>query len=217
MVGSISEGTVADQLRVAIVNAEFSPGERLVELQLAERFGVGRAVVRSALAELEKEGLIGREANRGATVRRLTVEEAIQINEARAVLEALIAERAARVATSAERKELRRIVGQMQKVVGAGRFLEYSELNGLLHRRLREISRHEVARDLVENLRNRAAHHQFRLALMPNRPAESLRQHEAIVEAVVNGDEAGAALAMKDHLASVIEVLRHWAEHSGPV
>lgn len=217
MVDSMSEGTVTDRLRDAVISAEFSPGERLMELQLAERFGVGRAAVRSALVELEKEGLIGREANRGATVRRLTLDEAIQITEARSVLEALIAARAAREATRDERDELQRIVDQMHKVVAAERFLEYSDLNGLLHRQLREISRHDVARDLVENLRNRAAHHQFRLALMPNRPAESLRQHQAIVDAVVRGDEAGAAKAMTDHLASVVDVLRRWAEHSVPV
>ena len=62
----------------------------------------------------------------------------------------------------------------------------------------------------MANLRNRAAHHQFRLALVPGRAAESLAQHRAIVEAVTSGDGPAAEAAMRAHLASVIDVLRQW-------
>ena len=88
----------------------------------------------------------------------------------------------------------------------------YSELNRVFHNRLREISRHTVASDLVHNLRNRAVSHQYRLAMMPGRPNESLQQHAAIVDAVVRGDEQGAATAMRAHLDSVIGVLRRWGD-----
>ncbi len=88
----------------------------------------------------------------------------------------------------------------------------YSDLNVVLHRRLREISRHAIAADLIGNLRNRAAHHEFRLALIPGRAAVSLPQHAAIVEAVVAGDAERAEQAMREHLDSVVEVLRRWAE-----
>ena len=67
-----------------------------------------------------------------------------------------------------------------------------------------------MADELVANLRNRAAHHQFRLALVPGRAEESLAQHRAIVDAVTAGDGPAAEVAMRHHLASVIDVLRHW-------
>jgi DNA-binding GntR family transcriptional regulator len=203
--------SVTDSIRVAILAGEFAPGVRLVELQLAERYGASRASVRGAISELEKEGLVDREANRGATVRRVSIEEALQIAELRGLLEGLVAQRAARVATAADRQELCTIIRQMHAAVAAERFGVYSELNGLLHRRLREISGHAVACDLIENLRNRAATHEFRLALMPGRPAESLVEHEAIVDAVVAGDGAAAEAAMHAHLASVAGVLRRWS------
>jgi DNA-binding GntR family transcriptional regulator len=88
--------------------------------------------------------------------------------------------------------------------------LAYSKLNRDLHGSLCRIARHRVADDLVANLRNRAAHHQFRLALVPGRAAESLAQHRAIVEAVTSGDGPAAEAAMRTHLTSVIDVLRHW-------
>ncbi len=69
-----------------------------------------------------------------------------------------------------------------------------------------------MASDLIDKLRNRAAHLRFRLASMPGRPNQSLVEHESIVNAVVEGDEAAAAAAMERHLASILHVLRHWDE-----
>jgi DNA-binding GntR family transcriptional regulator len=207
--------SVADRLRDDILGGAFPPGERLIELQLTDRYGVGRAAIRAALVELDAEGLVQREANRGATVRRISVAEAIEISEARGVLEGLIARLAAERATDADRDELRALLAEMIEAVEQDDKLGYSKLNRSLHGALRRIARHRVADDLVANLRNRAAHHQFRLALMPGRAAESLAQHRAIVEAVTAGDAPEAERAMCAHLASVVDVLRQW-EDFGP-
>jgi len=201
---------VTDRLRDDILAGAFPPGERLIELQLTERYGVGRAAIRAALVELDAEGLVQREANRGATVRRISVAEAVEITQARAALEGLIARLAAERASEAEREDLRALVADMTEAVAEGDSLTYSKLNRRLHGSLCTIARHRVADDLVANLRNRAAHHQFRLALVPGRAQESLGQHRAIVEAVTAGDGPAAEAAMRDHLASVIDVLRHW-------
>ncbi|MDH3756162.1 MAG: GntR family transcriptional regulator, partial [Acidimicrobiia bacterium] len=148
--------SITDDLRRDILAGVYPPGERLVELQLTDRYGCGRATVRSALIELTAEGLVEREANRGATVRRITIAEAIEITESRAALESLIAAHAARNATDDERSELIDVIDRMRTAVAAADSGSYSELNALLHRRLREMSRHSVASHLVQNLRNRA-------------------------------------------------------------
>ena len=208
--------SVVDALRRDILVGAFAPGERLVELQLTERYRCGRAVVRAALVELSTEGLVDREVNRGATVRRITVAEAIEITEARAALESLAAAHAARHATHAEREELLGIIDQMRRAVATQDSASYSTLNGELHRRIRECSRHRVASELVENLRNRASHQQYQLALMPGRPEESLEQHTAIVEAIAAGEDSAAQAAMFAHLSSVITVLQKWNSMSPP-
>src|SRR4029453_14515692 len=128
----------------------------------------------AALVELDSEGLVRREANRGATVRRISVAEAVEITQARAALGGLIARLAAERATEAEREDLRTVVAQMTEAVAAGDNLAYSKLNRRLHGSLCTIARHRVADDLVANLRNRAAHHQFRRALVPGRAGEAL-------------------------------------------
>ncbi len=203
---------VAARLRRDILGGEFAPGERLIELHLTERYGAGRAAIRAALVELATEGLVDKETNRGASVRQISIDEAIQITEARAALESLIAAAAARNASEDERAELAGLEADMRTAVADERFLDYSDLNGILHRRIREISRHGVAGELVAMLRNRSARHQYSLASMPGRPIESLEQHAAIIRAIARGDEAGASAAMQSHLLSVIDVLRHWGE-----
>lgn len=209
--------SVTDRLRDDILEGAFPPGERLIELQLTERYGVGRAAIRAALVELEVEGLVQREANRGATVRRISVAEAVEISEARGVLEGLVARLAAERATDADRDELRRLIDEMTEAVEQDDRLRYSKLNRTLHAAVRRVARHRVADDLIANLRNRAAHHQFRLALVPGRAPESLAQHRAIVAAVTAGDPAAAEQAMRDHLASVVDVLRQWEAYDGLV
>lgn len=203
---------VTDDLRRDILSGRFEPGDRLLEIPLSEQYACGRAAIRSALVTLTSEGLVAREANRGAMVRRISLTEAIQITEARTALESLIARQAASAASTAERDELRSIVKEMELAVEGSSERTYSELNRLLHRRLREVSGHDVAAQLVSNLRNRAAHHQYRLAVMPGRSEESLTQHAAIVDAVVAGDGEAAAEAMTQHLQSVVDVLQRW-EH----
>lgn len=204
--------SVTDDLRRDILSGRFEPGDRLLEVPLSEHYACGRAAIRSALVALTSEGLVEREANRGATVRRISISEAIQITEARSALESLVAATAARHATSDDHAELLDIIEQMRSAVDGGQGRSYSELNGVLHRRLREMSGHHIAAELVGNLRDRAAHHQYRLAVMPGRSSESLAQHTAIVDAVVAGDEQAAADAMTAHLQSVIEVLQRWGD-----
>ncbi len=207
--------TVTDELRTDILSGRFEPGDRLLELPLAEHYACGRAAVRSAIVALATEGLVEREANRGASVRRISVAEAIQITQARSVLEGLIAAQAARHSTPSDHEELRSIITEMEESVADDTGRVYSNLNGRLHRRLQDMSGHEIAAQLVSNLRDRAAHHQYRLSVMPGRSRESLQQHAAIVDAIIAGDEFAAASAMHDHLQSVIDVLSQWQDAGG--
>ncbi|MCS6867689.1 GntR family transcriptional regulator [Thermus sp.] len=196
------------RLREAILQGELLPGQRLVEKELSERFGLGRAAIRTALAKLEQDGLVESEPYRGAWVRVITEEEAVEILEARMALECLAVRHAARKATSEAITRLRQIHAQMEARFREGDLLGMSELNSLFHRTLVEISGHGAARRLIEALRAQGVRHQFRTVLVPGRSQRSLEEHRLILEAVAAHDEEAAERAMKAHLQGVIAALR---------
>jgi DNA-binding GntR family transcriptional regulator len=124
---------VYDRLYQAIISGQFQPNERLIELDLAQRYNSGRAAIRTALARLAQEGLVERESNRGARVRAISEEEAIETLEARAVLEGLAARYAARNVTDAEIAALRAIIAEMETLLAQGELLGISDANARLH------------------------------------------------------------------------------------
>lgn len=206
--------SVTDRLREDILGGVYPPGERLVELQLTKRYQVGRAAIRSAIVELDKEGLVTREPNRGATVRKVSVAEAVQIYEARSALEGLLARHAAINATEQDIDQLRSIIIRMKEAAEQKDPRTYSELNREFHREICRASRHEVTSNLVQTLRNQAEHHPFRLAVVQGRPEDSLPEHEAIVDAIVEKNADAAEKAMVRHTSSTIDLLRQWTDSS---
>lgn len=198
---------VVDALRDAIAAGEFVPNQRLVEADLSEQFDASRAAVRAALLELASEGLIERVQNRGARVRAVSLEEAVEITEVRMVLEGLVAAKAAARLTGAQRQRLREIGTAMQAAVAGGDLLGYSDLNKELHALVRTAGGQETASKILERLGGQNVRHQFRLAMHPGRPTVSLPQHLAIIDALCAGDPEAAEAAMRAHLRSVAETL----------
>jgi len=205
-------GTEADEgyerLYQAILRGDFQPNERLIEMDLAQLYNVGRAAIRTTLARLEQDGLVEREPNRGARVRAISEEEAVETLEARAVLEGLAARYAARNVTDADIADLRAIVGEMEARLAEGDLLGISEGNTRLHSRLLQIANNKTVARLIERLHAQHIRSQFRLILVPGRPPRSVAEHRAIVEAVASRDPAAAEAAMRSHLANTVETLR---------
>jgi len=196
-----------------MLRGDFAPDQRLVEADLSDRFGASRGAVRSALQELATDGLVEMQRNKGARVRAVTLAEAIEITEARMVLEGLVARKAAERCSAEEIEELGSIGKAMREACSRSELLAYSDLNARLHRRIREISRHATSANVIERLGAQVVRHQFRLSLLPGRPAVSLPQHERIIEAILARDPDAAEQAMRAHLSSVVQALKETAEH----
>ena len=137
------------RLREAIIAGRFVPNERLVEANLSKAFGAGRTAVRAALVRLDQEGLVTREHNRGARVRLVSDDEALQIEEVRAALERLLARQAAAKATASDIRELRHVLVDMRKCFAKGDAIGYSELNPRFHQLIWMAARNPTAGRLV--------------------------------------------------------------------
>jgi DNA-binding GntR family transcriptional regulator len=210
---AIRDELVYQRLQSAIVSGELSPGERLVEEDLAERLGETRGVIHGALIRLSHDGLVVRERHRGAHVRRVSTREAIEVLEARRAIESLAAGYAAVRRTEADVEDLRRLLAEMEQMRADSRLLELSAHNSSLHQRILEISDHAVAAEVSRRLRPQVVRFQFRTVLAPGRADRSFGEHSQLVEAIATGDRHAAEDAMYIHLTHVIEALAEMATH----
>ena len=202
------------RLREAILRGELVPNQRLVEADMSSAFKLPRAAVRTALLRLEHEGLIVREPHRGARVRLVSEQEAVEILQARAALEGLAASQAAAKIAPAGADELRSVLERQRAALDEQDLLGASDVNAQLHAKIVELSGHATAQRLIRALNSQMVRFQFRTILIPGRPAQSLEEHLAIVEAVVAGDSEKAERAMHRHLNNVAHALERTRGHA---
>jgi DNA-binding GntR family transcriptional regulator len=196
-----------EALREAIVRGDIAPDARLVEADVSSTFEMSRGAVRTALIRLEQEGLVVREPHRGARVRKVSDEEAVEILQARAVLEGLAVRQAAERIDDAGSARLHACLSRQRELLEIGDLLGASDANADLHAALLELSGHETAVRLIHALNSQTVRYQYRTILIPGRPAASVAEHAAIVEAVVAGRPAEAEEAMRHHLFNVAQAV----------
>lgn len=206
--------SVTDRLRSEIVAGVFSPGERLVEADLAQRYFVPRGMAREALAELAKEGLVERQPKRGARVRALSAEEATEISETRFAIEGLCAGHAARNASKDEVSELRGLLSAMEQAAAAQDIMWYYDLVAQLGHCIRVFSRQRSAAALSEQLLNQLAPYSTVDSLAPGRINASLKEFHAIVDAIARADSQAAEAAVREHRVAVVAARREVANRA---
>ena len=197
-----------EKLRGAIVRGEIAPNSRLVESDISSFFEMSRGAVRNALIRLEQEGLVVREPHRGARVRQVSDREAIEILQARAVLEGLAVRLTAERIDEAGVERLRERLALHRELLESGDLLGASDANAELHAALLELSGHSTVQRLIRGLSAQMVRYQYRTILIPGRPAASQAEHAEIVEAVVAREPERAEEAMRRHLFNVAEALQ---------
>lgn len=199
----VPKAVVATGLCRAVLSGEWAPGRRLVEVELAERFGVSRTPVREALLELSGLGIVELRRNCGAILGAFGPREVREIYGIRSILEV----EAARLATGRiDPGLLARLRGSFAELLGEGRadedWLLDKELHGAIagaseNRRLAgEISRYG---DLVQAVRETVA------ARLGDIHASTVGEHLGIIDALIEENSAAAAAAMKAHLDHAAE------------
>lgn len=196
------------KLRLAILSADYVPGQRLVEADLEERFGAGRRAIRETLAVLDHEGLVVRRSNVGARVREISVDEALKSAEIRLLVESLCVRRAAQRIDAEGIARLRTQGEALSRAAEAGDVPRYSELSTALVRAWVDLADHSVARDTLERLRQVNVRHNFRVTSRPGWLKEALPRRLAILEAICSGDAGRAEAALRAHSEAVMDELR---------
>jgi DNA-binding GntR family transcriptional regulator len=198
---------VFELLRREIVELRLRPGQRLVERELIERIGVSRTTIREALRQLAAEGLVKTIPQKGAIVAVPSAKEAAEVYEVRALLEAAAAKEFALNASDAHVQALRQAfesVAANQGTVEDGAFLQ---AKSRFYEVLFEGAGNQTIRTILEGLQARVAVLRATTVGVPGRPAISVEEIRAIVEAIERRDPEAAAAATSHHLRKAAETL----------
>ncbi|HWI55315.1 MAG TPA: GntR family transcriptional regulator [Desulfobacteria bacterium] len=202
---------VFETLREAIISATLKPGERLMEIQLAEEMGVSRTPVREAIRKLELEGFVVMVPRKGAYVAGISMKDIADVFEIRAAMEGLAAGLAAERITEEELEQLERILVKVGESVQNNNLEKLIEVDTEFHETLYKACRNERLVQIVSNLREQIQ--RFRTASLstPGRMQFALQEHKKIVEAVSERNAELAQALAREHIEnaenSMLEVL----------
>jgi len=211
-----SRQPVAQAIRRAIMRDELVPGQRLVEADLSKSLGTSRSNVRGALMDLSQEGLVERIAHRGARVRVISLEEALQNTEVRMVVEELCAAKAAERITAPDIAALRALAKQLQARARQGDIVGFAETTHKIRDIYVRIAEQPVAAEVLARLRALISRHRFRLTYRPGRANVALPFWLERVEAICQRDPEAARLAVQRHAENVKEAMRALASERNP-
>jgi GntR family transcriptional regulator, trigonelline degradation regulator len=199
---TLREQTV-ERLRDAILNFQFKVGERLVERSLCEKLCVSRTVVREALRHLEAEGLVETLPQQGPAVAKPDINQAAQVYEIRAILEAEAARTAAQMADPSDVARLTAANTAIQAAFANGTIRDVLKATTAFYELLFTIAGKSVAWQLVQSLNARINYLRAMTISQPNRAADANAEMIRIIEAIARRDGKAAAKASFDHVEKV--------------
>lgn len=209
---------VAGHIRDAILNQKLQPGDRLVEDRLAERFDVSRHPVREALRTLQLEGLVDISPRRGATVARISAQDATEMFEVLAPLDGLAARLAADACDTTTAARITAVLEEASALLesGNGEYnpgdLEHlTDLSREFHRLAALASGNRHLIDTIAPLRDRVRSTQDAMANRP--PEQSWREHREMFDAIQSKDGAVAEQLARAHVDAA---RRHLEQISRP-
>ena len=194
---------VAELLRQRIFRRELEPGSWIDEVKLAQEYGISRTPLREALKVLAAEGLVTMKVRRGAYVTEVSDRDLADVYHLLALLESDAAAVVAERASDAELKELQKLHKELEGAVkDRDRFFA---INERFHMRLLELASNRWRDQMVADLRKVMKLNRHNSLLKAGRIEESLAEHRAILDALLQRDPEAARRRMQEHFRSGLE------------
>ena len=194
---------VAELLRQRIFARELTPGSWIDEMRLAEEYGISRTPLREALKVLATEGLVTMKMRRGAYVTEVNDKDQRDVYHLLSLLESDAAGVVAAQASDLELTELESIHQELSAAVGNTD--KFFAINERFHMRLLEIANNRWRDQMVADLRKVMKLNRHNSLLKSGRIEESLREHQALLEALLARDVSASVARMQAHFANGLE------------
>ena len=194
---------VAELLRQRIFRRELEPGCWIDELKIAEEFGISRTPLREALKVLASEGLVTMKVHRGAYVTEMSEKDLRDVYHLLSLLESDAAGVVARTASAEDLRMLEQLHAELE--AARGERDRFFAINERFHMRLLELSDNRWRSQMVADLRKVMKLNRHNSLLKQGRIDDSLREHRAIMAALLARDTAATVQAMHSHFANGLE------------
>jgi DNA-binding GntR family transcriptional regulator len=194
---------IRDELADEIARGRLGPGAALDEMSLAERFGVSRTPIREAIRQLEAFGFADARPRRGAVVATITDERLDEMFLVMAEMEGLCSRFAAANMTPDDHAALLEIHEGSRRAAEAHEVERYYEYNTRFHAAIYAGTHNSFLEELTLHVRRRVAPYRRAQFRVSGRLDLSYKEHDAVVQAILRGDGAGAQAAMNGHLKIV--------------
>lgn len=198
---------VFNTLRQAILRGELKPGERLMEIQLANKLGVSRTPIREAIRKLELEGLVLTIPRKGAEVAQITEKSLRDVLEVRRALEELAVSLACDRMTKEQMDELRWAGKEFRKTLGYNDVTKVAEADVKFHDIIYRATENERLVQLLFNLREQM--YRYRVEYLKRKESHQmlLAEHDQIIAMIAENDKAGATKAVCTHIDNQVKAV----------
>ena len=202
---------VFNTLRQAILRGELKPGERLMEIQLANKLGVSRTPIREALRKLELEGLVNMVPRKGAEVADITEKSLRDVLEVRKALEELSVQLACEKITEEEIEELKRVAERFKDTLNDQDVTKIAEADVAFHDVIYTATDNQKLILLLNNLREQMYRYRVEYRKKEEAYPQLIAEHEELIDNISKRNKEEATRIMCEHIdnqvATVINVI----------
>lgn len=187
-------------LRQAILTGELKPGERLMEIHLADKLGVSRTPIREAIRQLELEGLVVMVPRKGAHVASITEKSMSDVLEVRLALDKLAVQLACDRITEEQKQKLIDRKNEFEEAVGQGDTNKIAKADVSFHDVIFEASGNMRLGQMVNNLAEQMYRYRFEYIKDANEHLKLVAEHNKICDTIISGNVEGALEAISEHI-----------------
>lgn len=200
---------VFNTLRQAILTGELKPGERLMEIHLANKLGVSRTPIREAIRKLELEGLVTMIPRRGAEVAQITEKSMNDVLEVRRAMDALCVELACERISKPELEALKGACDAFEEAVRGGDIKVIAKADVALHDIIVQATGNLRLVQLINNLSEQMYRYRFEYLKDTTCHQSLIEEHRIIYESIVKKDKEAASQAAKLHIDNQEKAIIH--------
>lgn len=199
---------VFNTLRQAILKGELAPGERLMEIQLAEKLGVSRTPIREAIRKLELEGLVLMIPRKGAEVAKISEKSLRDVLEVRRSLEELAIELACQRMTDEEIEQLGERQNDFKNAINKGNAMNIAETDEAFHDVIYLGTGNDKLVQILNNLREQMYRYRVEYLKDERNYPTLMREHNEIVEGLMTKDKVRVTEAMHKHVKNQVVAVK---------